>query len=56
MTDAKSGTPHLEESLTVQAEQAIIEPPTGEVVMTLRDVAVSFAGTGATYNRKKCVL
>ena len=47
MTDASSRTPHAEESLTVQAEQAIIEPPTGEVVMTLRDVAVSFAGKTA---------
>jgi len=47
MTDARSRTPHVEESLTVQAEQAIIEPPTGEVVMTLRDVAVAFGGRTA---------
>ena len=47
MTDARSRIPHLEESLTVRAEQAIIEPPTGEVVMTLRDVAVAFSGRTA---------
>ena len=50
MTDASSRTPHAEESLTVQAEQAIIEPPTGEVVMTLRDVAVAFGGRPAVRN------
>ena len=47
MTDARSRIPHLEESLTVRAEQAIIEPPTGEVVMTLREVAVAFSGRTA---------
>ena len=50
MTDASSRIPHIEESLTVQAEQAIIEPPTGEVVMTLRDVAVAFGGRPAVRN------
>ena len=31
----------------MRAEQAIVEPPTGEVVMTLRDVAVAFSGRTA---------
>ena len=47
MTDAISRTPKMEDIVTVQAQEALLEPPTGEVVMTLRDVAVAFAGRTA---------
>ncbi len=52
MTDAGPPTPGTrnpddEESLTVQAEQALTQPPRGDVVMTLRDLAVAFAGRTA---------
>jgi len=47
MTDAVSRTPSVEDALTVQAEEAMSPPPTGRVVMTLDDVAVSFAGRTA---------
>ncbi len=52
MTDASSRIPEarvpdIEESLTVQAERALTEAQPGNVVMTLRDVAVSFGGRTA---------
>jgi len=48
MTDAVSShAPHVEESLTVNARTAPTDQPTGEVVMTLRDVAVTFSGRTA---------
>jgi len=52
MTDSGPGhhvssVPNLEESLTVQTERAMTETPPGEVVMTLRDAAVSFGGRTA---------
>ena len=47
MTDAETHSPSVEDALTVQAEEAMVQPPTGEVVMTLRDVAVAFAGRAA---------
>ena len=46
MTDA-SPIRIPEESLTMRTEQALIDPPTGQVVMTLRDVAVAFGGRTA---------
>jgi phosphate transport system ATP-binding protein len=46
MTDAGS-IPNVESSLTMDADQAMIDPTTGPVVMTLRDVAVAFAGRTA---------
>jgi phosphate transport system ATP-binding protein len=46
MTDA-GPLPRVEESLTVQTERAMTESPAGEVVMTLRDVAVAFGGRTA---------
>jgi phosphate transport system ATP-binding protein len=47
MTDAGARNPEVEEPLAKEAEQALVEPPTGEVVMTLRDVAVAFGGRTA---------
>jgi phosphate transport system ATP-binding protein len=48
MTDAiSSHAAHAEESLTVNAPSAPAGRPTGEVVMTLRDVAVTFSGRTA---------
>ncbi len=48
MTDAiSSHAAHAEESLTVNALPAPTDRPTGEVVMTLRDVAVTFSGRTA---------
>jgi len=49
MTDAISHTrtPKMEDVVTAQAEQALLEPPAGEVVMSLRDVAVAFGGRTA---------
>jgi len=46
MTEAQP-IPIVEETVTVQAEQGLIDPPTGKVVMTLRDVAVAFGGRTA---------
>ena len=47
MTDAGARVPNAEESLTVQAEREMTEPTAGDVVMTLRDVAVAFGGRTA---------
>jgi phosphate transport system ATP-binding protein len=47
MTHAGPETPRVEDALTVQTEEAMNRPPTGEVVMTLQDVAVAFAGRTA---------
>jgi phosphate transport system ATP-binding protein len=47
MTDAGARTPSVEDALTVQTEEAMSPLPTGDVVMTLTDVAVAFAGRTA---------
>jgi len=47
MTDADVGTPSVEDALTAGTEEAMGQPPVGEVVMTLADVAVAFAGRAA---------
>ena len=47
MTDAGARTPSVEDALTVQTEEAMRPLPTGDVVMTLTDVAVAFAGRTA---------
>ena len=39
--------PRFDGSLTVQTERALTDPPVGDVVMTLRDVAVAFGGRTA---------
>jgi len=44
MTEAISHTSRTEDVVTVRAEEVLVEPPMGDVVMTLRDVAVSFGG------------
>ena len=50
MTDTRPHAPDLEEPRTVHAEHALTGPPAGEVVMTLRDVAVAFGGRTAVRN------
>ena len=47
MTDAGARIPSVEDALTVQTEEAMSPLPTGDVVMTLTDVAVAFAGRTA---------
>jgi phosphate transport system ATP-binding protein len=47
MTDAGARTPEVEDALEVRAEQAMTHPPSGEVVMTLVDVSVTFGGRTA---------
>jgi phosphate transport system ATP-binding protein len=49
MTESNS-MPRVAETLTERTEQALTEAPAGEVVMTLRDVAVSFGGHTAVRN------
>ena len=46
MTDASS-VPNTEEYLMARTERELVEPTAGNVVMTLRDVAVAFAGRTA---------
>jgi phosphate transport system ATP-binding protein len=47
MTDADARIPRVEDALTVQAEEAMTQPPAGDAVMTLADVAVAFGGRTA---------
>jgi phosphate transport system ATP-binding protein len=49
MTESNS-MPRVAETLTERTERALTEAPAGEVVMTLRDVAVSFGGHTAVRN------
>jgi phosphate transport system ATP-binding protein len=49
MTESDS-MPRVAESLTERTERALTEAPAGDVVMTLRDVAVSFGGRTAVRN------
>ncbi len=47
MTDTGPRTPGVEDGLEMQTERAMTRPPTGEVVMTLVDVSVTFRGRAA---------
>ncbi len=47
MTDSGPRTPGVEDGLEMQTERAMTRPPTGEVVMTLVDVSVTFRGRAA---------
>jgi len=50
MTDAEARIPKAEDALTMQAEEAMNQPPTGVAVMTLADVAVAFGTHTAVRN------
>ncbi|MGA2836928.1 MAG: phosphate ABC transporter ATP-binding protein [Acidimicrobiales bacterium] len=47
MTDSGPRTPGVEDGLEMRTERAMTRPPTGEVVMTLVDVSVTFRGRAA---------